>query len=327
MQKSTPIILKMIGIVLFMIGMLAAFYGPYEIFVFYLFSEGGRFHYDGFGVGSLWFAAQVVQIIGYYCIAAVFLPAGYGHLKLRRWGLTLTRLFIWFWLGAGILLVGNGIALLPALTRFLTAQEKPSLQLPAMAVFLFVVLILLPLLALWFYRSKRVTAAFETHDPNRTWIDKIPSPLLAEMLLFVIMIIVLHITTFLQGLFPLFGQILFLRPSARIIALSVLILGVIIYGTAKLKRWAWWGALGFMSLLSISSAMTFLRHDFYDLIRMMNLPASEMGYIDRMTPLHNYHLAGLVVTPLLVALGLLIYSRRYFLNNGDRRQEKAHRPA
>lgn len=79
MQRLIPIFLRIIGVVLIIVGIIAAYYGPLEIFVFYLFSEGGRFHYDGFGVGPFWFAALVVQNIGYYIIAALFLPVGIGH--------------------------------------------------------------------------------------------------------------------------------------------------------------------------------------------------------------------------------------------------------
>ncbi len=312
MQKHIPTTLRITGVALIIIGMVAAFYGPYEMFVFYLFSKGGRFYYEGFGMGSLWYAAQVVQIVGYYFIAALFLPVGFGHLKLRRWALTLTRLYAWFWLGAGILLVGNIIALIPPLIRLDTDALFPFLQLPAIGVFLFTILILLPVLVLWFYRSRWVTEAFETHDPKSYWTEKYPFPLLALLLSFVIMIIVLHITPCLQGLFPFFGEFLLMRPAARIIALCFLILGFLIFGTVKLNKWAWWGSLAFVSFLTISSIISFIRYDFYDLMLMLNLPVAEMAYIDRMTSLHDFHLVGLVSPPLLIALGLIIYSKRYY---------------
>jgi hypothetical protein len=45
---------------------------------------------------------------------------------------------------------------------------------------------------------------------------------------------------------------------------------------------------------------------------MMNLPAYEMEYLDRMVLFHDVPLAGLLVPPLLLTLGLILYSRRYF---------------
>jgi hypothetical protein len=48
------------------------------------------------------------------------------------------------------------------------------------------------------------------------------------------------------------------------------------------------------------------------MIRMMNLPAYEMAFLDKMVVVHDAHLTGLVVMPLVVALGLLVCSKRYF---------------
>lgn len=87
-MKNPPILfLKLIGVILILAGIVAVYYGPLEIHCYYLFSEGGRFHYDGFEIGSSGFAALVVQNIGYYIIAALLIPVGIGHVKLRRWAL------------------------------------------------------------------------------------------------------------------------------------------------------------------------------------------------------------------------------------------------
>jgi len=79
-----------------------------------------------------------------------------------------------------------------------------------------------------------------------------------------------------------------------------------------LEIWAWWGSLIYVSLLTISSVMSFSRHGFSDIILMMNLPTYEMEFLDKLTLLHDYHLVGLIAVPLLITLGLIIYSKRYF---------------
>ena len=81
-QRSIAVI-RLVGIVLLLIGVASALVGPAETHVFHLFEEGGRFHYEGFGFGSLMFANIAIQIAGYYIIAALCIPLGYGHLKLR----------------------------------------------------------------------------------------------------------------------------------------------------------------------------------------------------------------------------------------------------
>jgi hypothetical protein len=312
LQKRIPVFLKILGIVLIIVGLVAAYYGPLEIFVFYLFSKGGRFYYDGFGVGSFWFAALVVQNLGYYFIAALCLPVGIGHVRLRRWALTLTQLYLWFWLGVGIWLIGNGLLLIPSLYKLFDRNVLVR-QLTILGVSSLLSLILLPTLALWFYRSRRVRAVFEAHDPRLYWTESYPFPLLALLLLYVIMIIFLHVAIFFQGLFPIFGQIMFGRPSAYVIALGILILGILIYGTANLKIWAWWGSLVFVSLLTGSALWSFSKYRFYDVILMMDLPVYEMRLLDKMVFLHNFSLVGLFVFPLMAALGLIIYSKRYYV--------------
>lgn len=317
MQKLTLYFLRTIGVALILVGIVAAYYGPLEIFVFYLFSEGGRFYYDGFGMGSFWFAALVVQNIGYYVIAALFIPVGIGHVKLRRWALSLTQLYIWFWLGAGILLFGDFILLIPSVLRLNLNQNVLLFQLFTVGVSSLFFLVLLPILALWFYKRETVKLAFEEHDSNKYWTERYPFPLLVLLLLYVVMIVAMHIAPFFQGLFPMFGQILLGRPAAYIIALCILILVILIYGTVQLKKWAWWSSLVYVSLLTVSSVMSFSGHHFYDIIVMMNLPAYEMELIDKMVVLHDYPLVGLFAAPLLITLGLVIYSRRYFGKNNN----------
>ena len=73
-----------IGVLCLLGGIAVGALGPVEMYCFYLFSEGGRFHYEGFGFGSFMFGNIAGQIIGYYMIAAVLIPLGYGHLAKAR---------------------------------------------------------------------------------------------------------------------------------------------------------------------------------------------------------------------------------------------------
>ena len=312
MIKPIPILLKFIGIILVIVGLIGAYYGPLEIFVFYLFSEGGRFHYDGFGVGSFWFAALVVQNIGYYVVAAICIPIGYGHINYRRWALTLTKLFTWFWLGTGILLIGNLILFVPQAFKLDINQEILITRLTIIGIVSFISLILTPILTLWFYGSEKVKSAFEERDRNIYWTENYPFTLMALLLLFGIMILVMHIAIFFQSIFPLFGIIIFGRQSIYLVSLCILVLGILIVGIIRLKIWAWWASLVYLSLLSASAIISFSRHSFYEIIQMMNLPSYELEFISELTLIEDFHLASLITPPLFVGLGLLIYSKRYF---------------
>jgi hypothetical protein len=103
--KDRSLILTLIGALLLLFGVGAAFLGPLEMYTFYFFSDGGRFHYPGFGFGSFMFGNIATQIMGYYTIALLAIPLAYGHLKARRWARTLSVTLLWFWLVVGLPLV------------------------------------------------------------------------------------------------------------------------------------------------------------------------------------------------------------------------------
>jgi hypothetical protein len=117
-RDSSPILIA-IGVLAFLVGLGAAFLGPVEMYCFYLFGEGGRFHYPGFGFGSFMFGNIATQIAGYYLIAALFLPLGYGHIARRRWARPLALALLWFWLILGIPLGILSVAITFASTGYL----------------------------------------------------------------------------------------------------------------------------------------------------------------------------------------------------------------
>lgn len=49
--KDRSRVIAFIGVFLLLVGMAAGFLGPLEVYCFYLVSEGGCFHYEGFGLG------------------------------------------------------------------------------------------------------------------------------------------------------------------------------------------------------------------------------------------------------------------------------------
>ncbi len=310
MHKTLSMFLRSMGFAILIIGIIGAFYGPYEFYIFYLFSEGGPFYYHGFGFGSLWFAANIIQVAGYYLVAILCIPVGIGHIRLRRWALTLTRLYIWFWSGAGILLFGHFLLLVPRLSTLY--KNGTGMQIVPITVFLLIFLVILPLFAFWFYRRSTVQIIFEKHDPTIYWTEKYPFPLLAILFLLAGMIIALHIAIFFQCLFPIFGQLSLGRQSIYYIAVFILMLGILMYGIVRMEIWAWWGSMFVFSVMAISATMSFSRHSFYDIVQMMDLPPTEMEFIEGAAMIHDVNIVALVVIPVIAALGLTAYSKRYF---------------
>lgn len=303
--------IKAIGVIQLLVGISGAYYGPLEIYVFYLFSKGGQFHYDGFGMGSLWFGMLVIQNIGYYLIAGFLIPLGIGHWQRRRYALTLSRLFLWLWLAAGTILLFNFFVLMPAFSQLDLSRGLLVTRLAISGVFILVAAVLLPLGLLWFYGRSPIIALFEG-DPRRYWTEKTPFPLLMLFVLLAGVVLVWHLAMFFQAIFPFFGQIILGRPSAYIIDLAILILVGLIFGLIKRKTWAWWGAAVYFVLLTLSTLITFSQHRFADIIAMMNLPVYEDKFLAQVVVLQDYRLAALFGPPLFLIIGLLLYTKRYF---------------
>ena len=274
-------------------------------------------------MGSLWFAGLVLQNIGYYAVAAVLIPIGIGHLKLRRWTHKLTRLYLMLWLGGGIWLMISFIQIIPFLKKLNLSREILTGRLTVTSIFLVITCIVLPILLLWFYGSDRIKTIFEKDTlSNVVWIEIFPGRILILLVLMSITLLGLHMLIFLQGLMPVFGALMLGRRAVHILSFCILLLGILLYGVVKLRQWAWWGTLGYFFVIALSTAMTLSQYSFYEIVGYMAVPVYEMEIIDKLTFIHDLELVGIVVVPMFVVLILLLYTKRYFVEN-DRTLSKA----
>jgi len=287
------------------VGVAMAFLGPLEMHAMYLFSEGGRFHYDGFGIGSFMFGNIAAQIVAYYLIAVVCMPLGYGHIKRLRWARSLSLALIGFWLVAGI-------PLMVAFMFVLTASKEVTLPIVLIALIcLALSYAVVPVLLIRFYRSRDVRLTFEARDPGHNWLEDVPIPVLVVCGVFGLTIAVLQVLILFNWVFPLFPVLVLDPRGIALIALSVLILVGLIWRLLGLRRWAWWGALVYWGYLTFSIIAALSRYSLADLLAQMRFAPTEVDILDGI-PIHGAHLAVLAGIPLLVTLGLMAYSGRYF---------------
>jgi hypothetical protein len=304
--RDRSLILIFFGAFLLLLGVAMAFTGPLETYCFYLFSQGGRFHYEGFGFGSFMFGNIAAQIVGYYLIAMVCMPLGYGNIKRLRWARTLSLAVVGFWLVAGI-------PLMVAFMFVLVASKDVSLPTLLIALIgLALSYAVVPALLIRFYRSRDVRLTFEAKDPRCNWLEDVPLPVLVVCAVFGLTIAVLHVLILFNGVFPLFHTLIFELRGIELIALSILTLVGLIWGLLRLRPWAWWGALFYWGYLTFSSIAALSRMTFADILAHMKFSPLEMEALDGI-PIHGAHLAVLAGIPLLVTLGLLAYSRRCFM--------------
>ena len=306
--KDQSLALTVIGVLLLLIGIVAAFLGPVEMYCFYLFSEGGRFHYDGFGFGSFMFGNIATQIIGYYLIAMFLVPLGYGHLKTRRWARTFSLALLWFWLVLGVPLTIVFFLVL------ITAKELSLAVVLIVAILLGLSYLAVPGLLIRFYSSRNVRLTVAIQDPMPHWTEDLPLPILVLCCLFLFYAVVLHVPIFFNGLFPIFGILLSGLEGIFLIDVSILCLTCLIWGTLKRRNWAWWGAVTYFGLLTLSSTMTFLRFSYSDILSRMRFAPEEMQALQGL-PLQGFHLVVFFGVPLLATFGITIFSRPFFRDN------------
>jgi hypothetical protein len=304
-HRDQTLILAAIGVLLLLLGITAAFLGPLEMYCFYLFSEGGRFHYEGFGFGSFMFGNISGQIVGYYLIAILAIPLGYGHLKMRRWARILSVTLLWCWLVIGVPLTIVGFFML------VTAKDLSLTSVLVVIILLGLSYFVIPGLLIWFYQSQNVRVTFETKDSTPYWIEKFPISILVLCTLYIFYIIVLHVPIFFNGIVPLFG--VFLSDLQGIFVLDILIMCLVCltWGTLRLQPWAWWGALVYFGLMTCSSILTFARTSYLDILSKMRFPPIEMAALQGV-PLQGFHFAILVGIPLLLTFGVIILSKQYY---------------
>jgi hypothetical protein len=304
------LVLRLGGVVLLLVGLAALFIAPVEIQVYSQFEDGGRFAYEGFGFGSLMFALITVQVLGYYFIALLCLPLGYGHLRLQRWIRPVSEMFLYDWLVLGLPLT------LIAFAMLLTSKDIPIGALPLLIVIFLLLYPILPIGLLLFYRSRRVRVALERDGSGSAALESKPLAHLVLGSLLTFYVLALHLPLLFNGAFPLFGRFLFDFNGLLVSQLAILVLIVVTWGVFRGRRWAWWGAVLYLAWMILSAATTFLARTPADLFAGMHLAETEREIL-RNVPLQGVHLLLLFVAPLLVTLVLLIAWRRQFGLDSD----------
>jgi hypothetical protein len=131
---------------------------------------------------------------------------------------------------------------------------------------------------------------------------------LGGLLLFYI--VILHILIFFRGLFPLFGTWQFDIQGIFLIDVSVICLVGLLWGVVRFRTWAWWGALIYFGLLTLSSIWTLATSSLAEILSIMRFPPTEMEALQGL-PFTGVHLAAFVGLPLLLTLGVIVFSRRH----------------
>jgi MFS family permease len=306
-KDKAKIIVKILGILQLAIGFFSLGIAPLEIYSFYLFSEGGRFYYDGFGIGSFLYGLIFAQIIGYYFIAFLFICIGYGHLRLKKWTLKLSKSSIWFWILFGLPIM---VFFLPLLSMKEIDVKNPVLLL-TFIVLLFIVVI--PGLLLSFYNQKSVKELFKNKNYSDRGIHKKTINSLLLLLVYILHIMIFHIMIFYKGIFPFFGRLLVDFNGIFLNSLCIFLMFLLVYGLIKRKYWFWIISIIFFVSMSISSIMTLISYQYIDIIKLLDFPKLENDLFIQL-PLKSSYFLIVVLWVLLITTVVIFKTKNYYKN-------------
>jgi hypothetical protein len=303
MKINTGQIITLIGLVLLIAGIIAAFIGPVEMYCYSLFTEGGRFHYEGFSFGSMIFGSITMQIWAYYIIALICIPLGYGHVKKHAWIQKISLALLWSWFIVGI-------PILPILFFIFITNKEPSVVTALLSAAGCVLsYTLLPVLLIKFYNGKNCAMALnQGHDSIKTY----PLPLIVLLVLYAFSIYSLHVLLLYRGIFPFFGDWLFDLKGIILISILISFILLLIIGTLKRKVWSWWASLFYFCSFTLSLIVTFLSTDFSEIIALLHFPPTETNMLIKI-PLKGIHLGAFFGIPLLMTLAVIVSVKKYFM--------------
>ena len=305
-MKGRELIIRVFGILLFLMGVVAALLGPAEIFCFYLFSKGGMFHYEGFRFGSFMFGTIAAQVLGYYFIASILVPVGFGTMRLKKWSHHFMLALVQFWIIGGLPLIAAFLFVL------ISSKSLTYFILILIGILLLVSYPILPFIVIHFYKSQKTFLIFEKHASTTTWIETIPIPILSLSILFIFFIIILHVQIFFNGIFPIFGTWASGLTGILMIDLCIILLLAILFGVVKIRKWAWLSALIYFCTLTLSYIITLTTSSWPKIISVLNLPAYEIDILQKIH-LHGYHIAILSGIPFLFTIILIFRAKSCFI--------------
>lgn len=302
-HKRAAWIYRTWGVLLTLAGLGLAMLVPLELQCYAWFAPGGRFYYPGYGYGSLMFANITLQIIAYALLAALLLPLGYGHLRLRPWSARWMRGAMLAWLALGLPVAVAALAVLYAQKELSLAAGLACL---ALAILTYPAL---PLLLLRLYRTTSIRGLLAD---SSTQVNDIATAL---GLILAVTAILWMVPALFRGLWPALTGWLTGTPA---LVLDVLCgLGTLAMAIVWLVgRWRPWSlTLALLASLGPLWTVTLATTPWTRLLALLDLPALEHKALSGV-PLHGAYLAALVLLPLILTVGLILRGSRPRLTQG-----------
>jgi hypothetical protein len=263
---------------------------------------------------------SLIPAFAMYGIASIALTwLGIGSIMKRRWSRTL--LMIGSWSG---LITGAFATVFMALS-FNSLRENIAVSMPkgdpaAVQVILIIMfatmaVIYLIIPGIWaaFYTRRHVKLTCEYYDDVPRWTDRCPPPVLAFALwLGVCAVSFGMMAAANMAIIPFFGT--FLHGGIGIAASAFLML-ICLYAARKAYLQdiqGWWMALAGIILFSVSSIITYSRHELSEIYRYMNLSPEQLAAVEKFTFSQGGYMYLTILGWVVPALAYLFWIRKHF---------------
>jgi len=271
-------------------------------------------------------AALLPGMCVYGVLAVALIWLGIGSIMARRWARALLLIFSWTWLVMGVVTTLFMVFFMPKMlantgagTAEVGAGQHHSLgsaEIDTIMVIMLVVFgvlfVLLPAAWVFFYKSRHVQATCETRDPVTRWTDACPLPVLGFCLWLafgVLMLLVMPVVG--HGVFPFFGFFLSGAPGTLAYVVVAAVWGYCAWSLYKIEQRGWWLILIALCLFTLSSLLTYARHDITDMYRLMGYPEAMIEQMQKFDFLAGNHMAWLTALSMLPFLGYLLFIKKF----------------
>lgn len=306
--------LVVFGILTVFLGALCALLVPLMVFGQTLARAAG-------GAGAAGTNPSILPVVLIYGgLAVLLIWLGIGSMLARRWARALILIFGWCCLALGVVSMVAMVLVLPSLLHFSRPPGRPALPAGAETAILFFpllflgfFLILIPGVWVWFFGSRDVKATCESRNPQPSWTDACPLPVLAVSLWLGLSVpgMFMSFLSF-RAVVPFFGVVLTGPAAVLACAVMIVVWGVAAWQLYRVDLRGWWLVVIACVALTVSNFITYSRVDLATLYELMGFPASQVDTMKQIRWLSGGALRWITTGIMVPILAYLIAIRRYF---------------
>lgn len=258
----------------------------------------------------------LLLLTGWFCVM------GLGSIKARRWARALLLVGAWMAVFYGTLALALMLYILPEVNNLLADSGllSPIAALRVLYCIIFVLVLLqlvFPVIGIAFYGCLGVQATCERLNPELSWTDCRPLPLLAMGFVSITgcLLIVTAATT--NYIVFFFGHILSGVLGFVVTAVISLACGYVGWGAFTRRMHAWWGAYLLVVMVSSSMMLTFSEINITSVYVSMGYTETQIESLEHFYPFHAAMLTYMACAWGVMACIYLVWVRERFRADKD----------